>query len=71
MLTLIFWLISSFTAPDACIYEDGSEMLDNPRQEVCIWDASESGNNFGDSFIVMKSSDNTLIYLYEDGTLTQ
>lgn len=70
MLTLIFWLISSFTTPDACVYEDGSEMLDNPKQEVCIWDASESGNNVGDSFIVFKTEQDTLIYLYEDGTLT-
>ena len=45
-------------------------MLDNPRQEVCIWDASESGNNVGDSFIVFKTEHDTLIYLYEDGTLT-
>jgi hypothetical protein len=39
-------------------------------QSVCIWDASESGNNVGDSFIVFKTEQDTLIYLYEDGTLT-
>ena len=55
--------------PTPCEYEDGSEML-GTDQSVCIWNASESGNNFGDSFIVMKTANDTLIYLYEDGTLT-
>ena len=69
MLSFIF-AITAMLNPTPCEYEDGSEMLDNPRQEVCIWDASESGNNFGDSFIVFKTEQDTLIYLYEDGTLT-
>jgi hypothetical protein len=68
MLSFIF-AITAMLNPTLCEYEDGSEML-GTDQSVCIWDASESGNNVGDSFIVFKTEQDTLIYLYEDGTLT-
>ncbi len=68
MLSFIF-AITAMLNPTPCEYEDGSEML-GTDQSVCIWDASESGNNVGDSFIVFKTEQDTLIYLYEDGTLT-
>lgn len=67
----------------ACEYEDGSEMLDaaataDPdldvvEQQACKWDAGDSGNGVGSSFVViltpLADGGAELVYVYADGSI--
>ena len=54
-----------FTAqtPD-CVWEDGSELA---KSSVCKWDATDSGNREGDSFVVIRTATGDFFYFYANG----
>lgn len=61
LLTLLFTI--AFNAAPDCGYEDGSDM---PRASVCKWDAGDRGNGEGESFVAVRSTNDTMLYFYED-----